>query len=47
MYVRTKRLGNSVFVKSNVKLFIEFTNGSLFRKFVEHGKFSFQTRERG
>ena len=45
-YVRTKHLGNSNFVKSNIKLFVEFTNGNLSRKFVEHGTFSFQPRER-
>ena len=29
LYVRTKRLGNSIFVKSNIKLCVEFTNGNL------------------
>ena len=41
LQVRTKRLGNSIFVKSNIKLFVEFTNGNLSRKFVDHGTFSF------
>ena len=45
-YVRIKRLGNSIFVESNTKLFVEFTNRNLSRKFVEHGTFSFQPRER-
>ena len=39
--LRTKRLGITIFVKSNVKLFIQFTNGNLSRKFVEHDKFPF------
>ena len=39
--LRTKRLGNSIFVKSNIKLFIQFTNGNLSRKFFEHGTFPF------
>ena len=43
---QTKRLRNSIFVKSNIKLFVEFTNGNLSRKFFEHGTFSFQPRER-
>ena len=34
-------LGNSVFVKSNIKLSVEFTNDNLSRKFVEHGTFPF------
>ena len=38
LYVRTKRLGNSIFVKSNIKLFVEFTNGNLSQKFVDHVK---------
>ena len=46
LYVRTKRLGTSIFVRSNIKLFVEFTNGNLSRKFVEHGIFSFQPSER-
>ena len=37
---------NSIFVKSNIKLFVEFTNGNLSRKFVDHGTVSFQPRER-
>ena len=36
----------SIFVKSNIKLFVEFTNGNLSRKLVEHGTFSFQPCER-
>ena len=43
---QTVRLGNGIFVKSNIKLFVEFTNGDLSRKFVEHGTFSFQPSER-
>ena len=39
--LRTKRLGNSIFVKSNIKLFIQFTNGNLSGKFFEHGTFPF------
>ena len=46
LYVRTKRLGNGIFVKSNIKLFVEFTNDNLSQKFVEHGTFSFQPCER-
>ena len=46
MYVRTKRLGNSIFGESNIILFIAFTNGNLSRKFVEHGTFPFQPHER-
>ena len=45
LYVRTKRLGNSIFVESNIKLFIEFINDNLSQKFVEHATFSFQPRE--
>ena len=28
----------SILVKSNIKLFVEFTNGNLFQKFVDHGR---------
>ena len=41
MYARTKCLGNSIFIKSNIKLFVEFTNGNLSRKFGVHGAFPF------
>ena len=34
------------FVKSNIKLLVEFTNGNLSQKFVEHAAFPFQPRER-
>ena len=34
-------MGNSIFIESNVKPFIEFTNVNLSRKFVEHGTFTF------
>ena len=33
-------------VKSNVTLLVEFTNGNLSRKFVKHGTFFFQPREK-
>ena len=46
LYVKTKHLGNSIFVKSNIKLFVEFTNGNLSRKFVQRGTYFFQSRER-
>ena len=42
VYARTECLDNSVFVKSNIKLSVEFTNGNLSRKFFEHDTFSFQ-----
>ena len=45
-YIRTNCLGNSIVVKSNIKLFVEFTNGNLSRKFGMHGAFSFQLHER-
>ena len=44
-YIRIKHLGNSIFIKSNIKLFVEFTNGNLFRKFAWHVIF-FQPRQR-
>ena len=40
-FLRIRRLGNSIFVKSNIKVFVEFTNGSLSRKFAQHGTFCF------
>ena len=39
IYIRIKHLGNSIFVKSNIKLFFEFTNGNLSQKFAEYGTF--------
>ena len=42
-YITMKRLGNSIVYKSNIKLFIEFTNGNLSRKFVEHATFFLTT----
>ena len=36
-----KRPGNSIFIKSNIKLFVQFTNGNLSRKFLWHGTFFF------
>ena len=41
LYARIGRLGDNIFVKSNTKFFVEFTNGNLSRKFVEHGTFPF------
>ena len=46
LYGRTNCVGNSIFVKSNIKLFVKFINGNLSRKFLKHGTFSFQSRER-
>ena len=39
-------MSNSVFVKPNINLFVEFTNRNLSQKFVEHGTFSCQPDER-
>ena len=33
---KDKRLGNSIVVKSNIKLSVEYTNNNLSREFVEH-----------
>ena len=31
-YLKNKRLGNTIFVKSNIKLYVKITNGKLSRK---------------
>ena len=45
-YKRIKRLGNSIVVRSNIKLFVEYTNGNLSREFVKRALKFFQPSEK-
>ena len=35
-FIKIKRLGNSIFVKLDIKLFVKFTDDNLSQKFVVH-----------